>query len=146
MPEINYLTAEGLIKLQAEFAELKGPAREELAKRLRHAIQQGLGGSAEEGIALAVLPGVLSCVCGDEGYPHWHDAIPSLLPGQDLLSGLRHYKAPRGRSVFLIQDFHVVAQSAEELLNFKHQANMVDLHQDQRPPPFQQFGRTSQHQ
>lgn len=41
MPEIHYLTAEGLIKLQAEFSNLKGPAREELAKRLRHAIQQG---------------------------------------------------------------------------------------------------------
>ena len=41
MPETNYLTAEGLKKLQTEFAYLKGPAREDLAKRLRHAIQQG---------------------------------------------------------------------------------------------------------
>lgn len=41
MPEIHYLTADGLIKLKAEFENLKGPARENLAKRLRHAIQQG---------------------------------------------------------------------------------------------------------
>jgi transcription elongation factor GreA len=41
MPETNYLTAEGLKKLQTEFEYLKGPAREDLAKRLRHAIQQG---------------------------------------------------------------------------------------------------------
>jgi transcription elongation factor GreA len=41
MPEIHYLTAEGLTRLQAELASLKGPAREDLAKRLRHAIQQG---------------------------------------------------------------------------------------------------------
>jgi transcription elongation factor GreA len=41
MPELHYLTADGLIKLQAEFEHLKGPAREDLAKRLRHAIQQG---------------------------------------------------------------------------------------------------------
>ncbi len=41
MPEVNYLTAEGLKKLQTEFEYLKGPAREDLAKRLRHAIQQG---------------------------------------------------------------------------------------------------------
>jgi transcription elongation factor GreA len=41
MSEIHYLTAEGLVKLQAEYEQLKGPGREELAKRLRHAIQQG---------------------------------------------------------------------------------------------------------
>ena len=41
MPETHYLTAEGLAKLKAEFEQLKGPAREDLAKRLRHAIQQG---------------------------------------------------------------------------------------------------------
>jgi transcription elongation factor GreA len=41
MPETNYLTADGLKKLQAEYENLKGPAREDLAKRLRHAIQQG---------------------------------------------------------------------------------------------------------
>jgi transcription elongation factor GreA len=41
MPELHYLTADGLKKLQAEFESLKGPAREDLAKRLRHAIQQG---------------------------------------------------------------------------------------------------------
>jgi transcription elongation factor GreA len=36
-----YLTAEGLTRLKAELAELKGPRREELAKRLRAAIQEG---------------------------------------------------------------------------------------------------------
>lgn len=41
MPETHYLTSEGLNKLQQEFEYLKGPAREDLAKRLRHAIQQG---------------------------------------------------------------------------------------------------------
>ena len=41
MTETNYLTAEGLKKLQTELEELKGPAREDLARRLRHAIQQG---------------------------------------------------------------------------------------------------------
>jgi transcription elongation factor GreA len=41
MPEIHYLTAEGLAKLKAEYENLKGAAREDLAKRLRHAIQQG---------------------------------------------------------------------------------------------------------
>lgn len=39
--EPSYLTAEGLEKLKAELQEKKGPAREELSKRLRHAIQQG---------------------------------------------------------------------------------------------------------
>jgi transcription elongation factor GreA len=41
MSEVHYLTAEGLKKLKAELANLKGPLREDLAKRLRHAIQQG---------------------------------------------------------------------------------------------------------
>jgi transcription elongation factor GreA len=41
MPELHYLTADGLVRLQTELANLKGPAREDLAKRLRHAIQQG---------------------------------------------------------------------------------------------------------
>ncbi len=36
-----YLTPEGEKKLQAELAELTGPRREELAKRLRSAIQMG---------------------------------------------------------------------------------------------------------
>ncbi|HVN15309.1 MAG TPA: transcription elongation factor GreA [Anaerolineales bacterium] len=41
MTQQNYLTAEGEAKLKAELAELKGPRREELAKRLRSAIQMG---------------------------------------------------------------------------------------------------------
>ncbi len=41
MPEPTYLTAEGQAKLKAELEELKGPRREELAKRLRSAIQMG---------------------------------------------------------------------------------------------------------
>ncbi|HUI89095.1 MAG TPA: transcription elongation factor GreA [Anaerolineales bacterium] len=41
MPEPTYLTAEGEAKLKAELLELKGPRREELAKRLRSAIQMG---------------------------------------------------------------------------------------------------------
>ncbi len=41
MPEPTYLTPEGHEKLKAELAELKGPRREELAKRLRSAIQMG---------------------------------------------------------------------------------------------------------
>jgi len=41
MPDLNYLTAEGLHKLQKELAELKGPRRQELSARLRAAIQQG---------------------------------------------------------------------------------------------------------
>ena len=36
-----YLTSEGAAKLKAELKELKGPAREALAKRLRAAIQMG---------------------------------------------------------------------------------------------------------
>ncbi|BAJ63623.1 transcription elongation factor GreA [Anaerolinea thermophila] len=41
MAEIHYLTADGLRRLQEELEYLKGPAREELSKRLRFAIQQG---------------------------------------------------------------------------------------------------------
>ncbi len=41
MPDVNYLTAEGLEKLKKEVAELKGPRRQELSARLRAAIQQG---------------------------------------------------------------------------------------------------------
>ena len=37
----NYLTPEGEAKLMAELEELKGPRREELAQRLRSAIQMG---------------------------------------------------------------------------------------------------------
>lgn len=37
----SYLTAEGALRLQKELDELKGPAREALALRLRSAIQQG---------------------------------------------------------------------------------------------------------
>src|SRR5215216_6351048 len=37
----TYLTQEGEKKLQAELAELTGPRREELAQRLRSAIQMG---------------------------------------------------------------------------------------------------------
>jgi transcription elongation factor GreA len=39
--EIHYLTPQGEEKLKKELAELKGPVRDELAKRLRAAIQQG---------------------------------------------------------------------------------------------------------
>jgi transcription elongation factor GreA len=41
MPEPTYLTAEGAVRLKAELEELKGPARNELAQRLRSAIQMG---------------------------------------------------------------------------------------------------------
>ena len=41
MAEPTYLTAAGEAKLEAELAELKGPRREQLAKRLRSAIQMG---------------------------------------------------------------------------------------------------------
>ena len=37
----NYLTPEGEEKLKAELADLKGPRREDLALRLRSAIQMG---------------------------------------------------------------------------------------------------------
>ncbi|MFO7624144.1 MAG: transcription elongation factor GreA [Anaerolineales bacterium] len=36
-----FLTAEGAIRLKAELEEMKGPARDEMAKRLRAAIQMG---------------------------------------------------------------------------------------------------------
>lgn len=41
MSQPHYLTPEGEAKLKAELEELKGPRREELAKRLRSAIQMG---------------------------------------------------------------------------------------------------------
>lgn len=41
MPEITYLTAEGLEKLQNELSHLKNNARVDLSKRLREAIQMG---------------------------------------------------------------------------------------------------------
>jgi transcription elongation factor GreA len=41
MTQQTYLTPEGAEKLKAELAELTGPRREELAKRLRSAIQMG---------------------------------------------------------------------------------------------------------
>ena len=41
MTEGPYLTAEGKARLVAELEQLKGPAREEMAKRLRAAIQMG---------------------------------------------------------------------------------------------------------
>ncbi|HMZ06842.1 MAG TPA: transcription elongation factor GreA [Anaerolineales bacterium] len=41
MSQPNYLTREGEAKLIAELEELKGPRREELAQRLRSAIQMG---------------------------------------------------------------------------------------------------------
>jgi transcription elongation factor GreA len=39
--DAHYLTAEGAARLKEELENLKGPAREDLAKRLRAAIQQG---------------------------------------------------------------------------------------------------------
>lgn len=41
MEQEYYLTSEGAAKLRAELEELKGPRREEMAKRLRAAIQMG---------------------------------------------------------------------------------------------------------
>jgi transcription elongation factor GreA len=41
MNEQPYLTPEGAARLRAELEELKGPQREELARRLRSAIQMG---------------------------------------------------------------------------------------------------------
>jgi transcription elongation factor GreA len=41
MSEQPYLTAEGAARVKAELEQLKGPAREEIAKRLRAAIQMG---------------------------------------------------------------------------------------------------------
>jgi transcription elongation factor GreA len=37
----TYLTTEGAKKLRAELEQLRGPRRDEMAKRLRHAVQQG---------------------------------------------------------------------------------------------------------
>lgn len=37
----HYLTPEGAQRLGAELEQLRGPRREELARRLRHAVQQG---------------------------------------------------------------------------------------------------------
>jgi transcription elongation factor GreA len=39
--EVHYLTAEGAEKLKTELEYLKGPGRDQLAQRLRAAIQQG---------------------------------------------------------------------------------------------------------
>jgi transcription elongation factor GreA len=39
--DVTYLTTEGTARLRSELEFLKGPAREELSKRLRSAIQQG---------------------------------------------------------------------------------------------------------
>ena len=36
-----YLTPDGAAKLRADLEDLRGPKRQELAKRLRHAVQQG---------------------------------------------------------------------------------------------------------
>jgi transcription elongation factor GreA len=41
MTEATYLTPEGAERLQKELAQLTGPGRDQLAKRLRAAIQQG---------------------------------------------------------------------------------------------------------
>jgi transcription elongation factor GreA len=41
MDQEMYLTSEGAARLKAELEELKGPKREEMAKRLRAAIQMG---------------------------------------------------------------------------------------------------------
>ena len=41
MERETYLTSDGAAKLQAELEELKGPKRDEMAKRLRSAIQMG---------------------------------------------------------------------------------------------------------
>lgn len=41
MEQEIYLTAEGAARLKAELEELKGPKREEMARRLRSAIQMG---------------------------------------------------------------------------------------------------------
>lgn len=41
MSEASYLTLEGQKRLQAELEHLKGPAREDISKRLRAAIEQG---------------------------------------------------------------------------------------------------------
>ena len=57
-----HLTAEGLAKIKVELEELRGPSREELAARLRSAIQMGdLSENADnhksKGMVLVPLPG-----------------------------------------------------------------------------------------
>ena len=81
MNKASYLTQEGKDKLQAELDFLKGPAREELAKRLRSAIQQGdLSENADYSAAkeeqgflegrIAELTSILSnVILIDESYP-----------------------------------------------------------------------------
>jgi len=41
MSDQKYLTAEGAAKLKAELVQLKGPGRQEIAQRLRSAVQMG---------------------------------------------------------------------------------------------------------
>jgi transcription elongation factor GreA len=41
MPETMYLTQEGMVRLQEELEQLRGPRRREIAQRLRSAIQMG---------------------------------------------------------------------------------------------------------
>ncbi|MHB0987309.1 MAG: transcription elongation factor GreA [Bellilinea sp.] len=41
MADVSYLTLDGLNRLKDELARMKGPEREEIAKRLRAAIDQG---------------------------------------------------------------------------------------------------------
>lgn len=41
MPEKTYLTTDGVKNLESELEQLKGPARSELSKRLKAAIEQG---------------------------------------------------------------------------------------------------------
>ena len=41
MSDVHYLTADGLKRLKEELEQLKGPAREDLSRRLRSAIQMG---------------------------------------------------------------------------------------------------------
>ncbi|NTV36480.1 MAG: transcription elongation factor GreA [Anaerolineaceae bacterium] len=41
MATASYLTADGAVKLKEELENLKGPARQALSLRLRHAIEQG---------------------------------------------------------------------------------------------------------
>jgi transcription elongation factor GreA len=41
MADQKYLTAEGAAKIRVELEHLKGPAREEIARRLRSAVQMG---------------------------------------------------------------------------------------------------------
>jgi transcription elongation factor GreA len=41
MNNVSYLTAEGATRLKAELEQLKGPARDDIARRLRAAIQMG---------------------------------------------------------------------------------------------------------